>query len=108
MLLPGATEMEEGSDAGEAVLRAMNRLEHHQRSSSSGVDWDRAMKDNPWLSPPAAVVSLGRESIASFYKAWAAQGLKQVQALKVVMVGATRAGKTRYVSMNVLSQAVLT
>lgn len=52
---------------------------------------------NPWEFPPAAVAAKGLESILRYYDTWEQCdfSLVEINALKVVFVGAFGAGKTR-------------
>lgn len=52
---------------------------------------------NPWEFPPAGVVANGVESIRKYFDTWEKCdfGLAEIHALKVVVVGAYGAGKTR-------------
>lgn len=96
---------EEGPKAGEAVLKAIGRIEKYRREhpDAQNADWETAMRNNPWSLPPASVISKGRASLERFYKSWTTHGnLEEMKALKVVMVGTGGAGKTRCVPMTVL------
>lgn len=76
----------EGADVGDAVVRVM------ERTGTPGN-----FGHNPWALPPAAVVSKGAMSVSSYYKSWKRQGeLRKIKRVKVVMVGAGGAGKTRW------------
>lgn len=83
----------DGPRAIEAVLAAMDRLH------SPLVAWEQRVGDNPWKLPPAPVVYKGATSLKRFYASWRKQGkLDEVKSIKVVIIGAAGAGKTRWVS----------
>ena len=87
---------EEKTASTRVVLDCMERLER------LGPDPNIYMgglytAGNPWEFPPAAVVVNGRESIRKYYDTWEQCdfSLVEINALKVVFVGAYAAGKTR-------------
>lgn len=55
------------------------------------------LQDNPWTTPSADVVRGGFKSIVSYWEACARSGLSVSWNLKVVLVGAVKAGKTSLV-----------
>lgn len=74
----------------------MERLGRAQASDTFG--WRGLYTaGNPWEFPPAAVVGNGRESTRKFYNTWEQCdfSLVDIHSLKVVLVGAYGAGKTR-------------
>ncbi|CAN0052948.1 unnamed protein product, partial [Laminaria digitata] len=59
------------------------------------------LKGNPWIMPPEAVVEEGLSAVETYLEdvrtaEKAGAGIKTMQLLKVVLVGSSQAGKTRY------------
>lgn len=59
------------------------------------------MEDNPWVMPPEGVVEKGMPSVRRFFQdvrraEEAGAQVKTLRLLKVVLVGSSRAGKTRF------------
>lgn len=52
------------------------------------------LSGNPWETPPWKVIQGGWDQVVSFYEGLAQSGGEVVPSLKVVLVGAVRAGKT--------------
>lgn len=52
------------------------------------------LSSNPWNNPPGDVVEGGFEKIVEYWKAIALSGVRESWKLKVVLVGAVKAGKT--------------
>ena len=59
------------------------------------------LSDNPWQMPPEAVVEQGLEAVKAYLKDVKdakdnGASIRSLQHLKVVLVGSSGAGKTRY------------
>lgn len=108
--VPRWADLNEGPEAGKFVLAFLDRRVEavslpRPRCSLNPCDSSLATiptyfdgSANPWVLPPAAVVSNGITTLTSFYHSWGRDGeLDLIRTAKVVLTGAAGAGKTRWV-----------
>lgn len=103
VLLSGSTGLGEVKDALDLVELFI--ADYKTRELDGQPAWmggkTLRLRGNPWIMPPEAVVEEGLSAVETYLKdvltaAEAGVGITTMQLLKVVFVGSSRAGKTRY------------
>lgn len=88
------------SGLGEAE-DALNLIHRFSISKVRGMDYENLrLESNPWIMPPEAVVEEGLTAVVEYLTdvriaKKAGAEVKELKLLKVVLVGSSRAGKTR-------------